>query len=192
VKLALKLIIPAIAAGSMLAAGVLPSSAATAKTDAQRPSITLDGTTYYQLKNHDGKCLDETGGSKTAGTPAQQWSCNGNPQQYWAVIYNDTGFALIKNYNSGMCLSVKDNDPNGGGEVWQWPCSNSNAYENWDPYYTGSGDWYIYYNTAACDFPEQDSCGLHPDVNSTANGAIIFDQVVSSTAYYWETGSAHS
>jgi hypothetical protein len=192
VKLALRLIVPAIAAGSMLAAAALPSSAAIAKTVAATPrsSITVDGTTYYQIKNHDGKCLDETGGSKKEGVPVQQWSCNGNPQQYWAVIYNDTGFALVKNYNSGMCLSVKDNDPNGGGEVWQWPCSNSNTYENWDPYYTSSGDWFIYYNTAACDFPEQDSCGWHPDANSTANGAIIYDQVVSSTAYYWETGSA--
>ena len=186
----LRLVIPVIAAGSMLAVFALPSSAATARTAIPRASITVDGTTYYQLKNHDGKCLDMIGGSKTKGTAAQQWACNGNAQQYWAFIGLSDEDDLIKNYNSGLCLSIKDNDINGGGEVWQWPCSDGNAFENWSFYDTHSGDWYIVYNTAACDYPEQDSCGMHPDSNSTANGAVIYDQVVSSTAYYWEVGSA--
>jgi hypothetical protein len=191
VKALLKLIIPAIAAGSMLAVAALPSSAAIAKTATVRPSITVDSTTYYQLKNHDGKCLDMTGASKSKGTPAQQWACNGNAQQYWAFVINKSNEDyLIKNYHSGLCLSIKNNDAKGGGEVWQWPCSDSNAFENWSFYYTHSGDWYILYNTAACDYPEQDSCGMHPDSNSTANGAVIYDQVPSSTAYYWEVGSA--
>lgn len=198
-KLTRKLIIPAIAAGAMLAVGALPASAAisrsatpsaTTRTAAPRSSITADSVTYYQIINHDGKCLDETGGSTANGVAPQQWACNGNPQQYWAVIYNDTGYALIKNYNSGKCLSILDNNSKGGAAVIQWTCDNADAWENWDPYYTGSGDWFIYYNTASCSFPESDSCGMHPDGNQTGNGWKIYDQVVSSTAYYWKTGGA--
>lgn len=40
------------------------------------------GLGYYVL-GHAGNCLDDTGGSATAGTPMQLWSCNDLSPQIW-------------------------------------------------------------------------------------------------------------
>ncbi|CAN5156565.1 hypothetical protein BH11MYX1_BH11MYX1_01840 [soil metagenome] len=40
------------------------------------------GLGYYRL-GHAGSCLDDTGGSVTAGTPMQLWSCNDLSPQIW-------------------------------------------------------------------------------------------------------------
>jgi hypothetical protein len=49
------------------------------------PAAAAPATTYYQIINHDGLCLDMTGASKANGADAQQWGCDGHAQQYWEV-----------------------------------------------------------------------------------------------------------
>ncbi len=94
---------------------------------------------YYQLINHDGKCLDVPGGSGAGGLRMQQWSCNTNDWQYWDV--HPSGFygegQLIENFYTKKCLSV-DGDTQPGAPVVQENCTPDSASQNWYPEYTAA------------------------------------------------------
>jgi Ricin-type beta-trefoil lectin domain-like len=124
-------------------------------------------------------CLDMTNGSKSAGTIAQIWTCNGLPQQYWSFpVTTEGGAFLIKNENSGLCLSILHNSTALGAAVIQWSCVTSGAdkFEDW--YRLGSGPY---------DFGNfGDGLVMHPSGCGTRNGSGIFMNVPDQcTADLW-------
>ena len=149
---------------------------------------------YYQLVNHDGKCLDVPGGSSQGGQIMQQWSCNGNEWQYWDVI--PTGYygggQLIENYYTKKCLSV-DGDTQPGAPVVQENCTADSASQNWYPEYTGSGSWDQYWNVASCDIAGNNECGIHPSGGGTTDGKKIYVQYPNAanslSSFSWELGA---
>jgi hypothetical protein len=173
----------------MSAAGLIVASLGAA------PSAVAQTVQYRQIINYDGKCLDMTGGSRSNGTQAQQWGCNGNSQQYWGYVPTNAGGYLIENYKSGKCLSILKNDPNPGGAVTQWTCdfSGSNAYELW--YLGGIGNWTILYNIGTRNHRTCGSavweCAMHPSGNGTSNGLKIYNNVCGASCnptYGWRNG----
>jgi hypothetical protein len=96
--------------------------------------------------------MDITNGS-TSTAPLQQWSCNTNAQQDWTLISvvapNGQPSLLIKNDNSGKCLSILNNGPNPGGQVIQWTCNTvgGDYWEDWQQgCSTGLSGWCWWYN----------------------------------------------
>ncbi len=104
-----------LAAVVLVAFVVLPSAAlAWSSTYSQ----IADGNTGYS------SCLDVTGGSSANGTPIQQWSCNGDAQQQWALASTSTtGYFEVVNENSGSCLDVTGGSSANGTRIQQWSCN---------------------------------------------------------------------
>jgi hypothetical protein len=168
----------ALIAAGLLTAAAAPAGAAPAAAAAAVPKC-IHG--WCELINHDGKCLDVIGGSTSAGTPVQQWTCNGRQQQYWAFYPT----RQIRNLHSGMCLSILGNDPNPGGEVIQWNC-NFTGSDRWEDWANGIGGGLgrfgiVFYSDGSC----QGSCAMHPSGGGTGNGAKIYMNGPVGTSYQW-------
>jgi hypothetical protein len=169
--------------------GVMSLSAAPAGAVTRSSDV---ATSFFQFINNDGKCLDMTGGSLNNGTDAQQWRCNGNLQQYWGLVlvtFEHNGYDLIENYNSGKCLSILNNNDDPGADVIQYTCnfSGSDPYEDWTPFYTGTGTWFAYYNRGTCAYPKQ-PCAMHPSGGGTTDGKKITTNFSTDNSYLWKLG----
>lgn len=143
---------------------------------------------YFHLVNHDGKCLDMTNASRSNGAQPQQWTCNQKSRQFWDVYSTPKGY-LIKNYNSGKCLSTADNP---GAKVVQEPCDRSRASERWDALYSGNGTWFVYASlgTGSCQVDSNTECAIHPSGSHTANGLKIFVNFPNPiNGYLWKLGA---
>jgi hypothetical protein len=86
---------------------------------------------YQQIINNDERCLGVDGGSTARGARIRDWSCNGNDDQYWALI--DTGVAgtsYIVNFKSGYVIGVLNASTANGAELVQWS-RNTNGDQYW-------------------------------------------------------------
>ncbi|GEM_PF-3533917 len=108
-----------------------------------------------------------------SGTQAIQFTCNSNDSQYWQFASGSQG-TLLKNLHTGLCLDIKNNDPDPGGAVVQEPCDGSDGFQNW--FLGGSGTVFVFYDIATrpnCGGLSSE-CAIHPDGNSSGNGAQIY------------------
>jgi Ricin-type beta-trefoil lectin domain len=138
---------------------------------------------YQRIVNFDGRCLDMTGRSTAKGVQPQQWTCNGGSNQEWAFNIPGRWDTLIKNKNSGLCLSILNNNLNPGSEVIQWTCDPNDSFENWIT--GGQGNFIEFYNDGneqpggrLCGDVFGDTsgarCAMHPNSDGTANGDRIY------------------
>jgi Ricin-type beta-trefoil lectin domain len=174
----------ALALLGLAAVGTATSSAAAAK-----PATTLS---YYKFVNYDGKCLDAAGGSGTG--KVQQYGCNNNLWQYWAVYPSGKNGDLIQNYWTGQCLAADGNSP--GSAVIQRACNPSSNAQNWYYNYTGSGAWEYYLSyqvSGGCDILAETEFGMHPSGGSSQDGKGIYIQFPNPQnnlhSFWWELGA---
>jgi hypothetical protein len=175
----------AIALLGLAAVGTATSSAAVV-----RPATTLP---YFKFVNYNGKCLDAANGSGTG--KVQQWGCNSNLWQYWAVYSSGHGAGfLVQNYWTGRCLAADGDTP--GSTVVQQACNPSSRAQNWLAPYTGAGGWYEYISaqvTGGCNATEGQPCGMHPCGASSQDGKGICLQLPNAQnnlhSFYWELGA---
>ncbi|HSX05483.1 MAG TPA: RICIN domain-containing protein [Candidatus Saccharimonadales bacterium] len=78
-------------------------------------------TSYYTIQPLDGGnyCLDVPGASKTAGVQLEQWTCNGQQNQQWMVLWWNFSYGQgyqIWNRNSFLCIDIN------GTKIVQNPC----------------------------------------------------------------------
>lgn len=170
----------AVALLGLAAAGTATSSMASVKS--------ATTVSYFQIVNHDGKCLDAEGGSATGRV--QQWGCNGNLWQYWAVLTSGhfSGL-LIKNMWTGQCLADSGNSP--GSAVVQRTCNSSSIAQNWYAEHT-TGNWDQYesaQNTGGCNVTAEEACDMHPSGGSSQDGKGIYAQFPNDQSYLWELGA---
>ena|ERR1700730_5255462 len=141
-------------------------------------------TTYGEIINYgDGKCLDMTGGSKSPGAQAQQWSCNGRPQQFWTYISVGGGLYLVQNKNSGLCLSILHNNTGNGAAVIQWNCNHAGTDR--------CEDWQFLPTGPTPDFmgPECDVYFMHPSGDGIRNGLKMYMGSGAQNSYLWTATS---
>lgn len=172
----------------LVAVAVLGLTAAGTATSSMASVKSATTVSYFQLVNHDGKCLDAEGGSATGRV--QQWGCNGNLWQYWS--FTPSGHfsgTLIKNMWTGQCLADSGNSP--GSEVVQRSCDGSSIAQNWYSEHIGGGNWDQYesaQNTGGCNVTAEEACDMHPSGGSSQDGKGIYAQFPSDQSYLWELG----
>jgi hypothetical protein len=171
---------------ALMAAGPATSSAAAVRTSPTTHS-------YFKLvNNNSGKCLDTAEGSATG--KVQQWSCNNNLWQYWAIYPSGNDGYLIQNYWTGQCLAANGNTP--GSAVIQRTCNPNSHAQNWYANYTGTGAWFYYITaqvTGGCVYAAEEPCAIHPSGGSTDNGKGAYIQFPNSAnvlrSFWWEEGA---
>ena len=100
------------------------------------PSGESGGTTpppssVVPLRNrHSNLCLDNNNWATAAGSPVQQWTCNGLTVQQWEMRPLADGYVEIVNRHSGLCLDNKDWATAAGSPVQQWTC-NGLSVQQW-------------------------------------------------------------
>ncbi|MGW2251034.1 RICIN domain-containing protein [Kitasatospora sp. NPDC001660] len=108
---------------------------ADARTDDGAPVVeatcTGDASQQWKVTNgfvvnvNSGKCLEDPGWSKAAGTAIDQWSCNSGDNQRWGKV-NVNGDTLdIVNFSSGLILDVSGGNSADGTPVIQWYANNN-------------------------------------------------------------------
>jgi hypothetical protein len=86
---------------------------------------------FYSIVSwHDGKCVDDPGGSQASGAQIQQFTCNGTVAQLWEKQFVDNVHFRLRVAASGQCMAVKDASQDEGAPVVQNPC-NSNFNQQW-------------------------------------------------------------
>ncbi len=129
---------------------------------------------YYPLQSGaSGDVIDVQGGSLSAGAPIIQWYNNGTSNQLWKFPANDGQDDVIKNQNSGMCLTT---DGIAGHQLFQEPCYDGSWFvkQIWVAHtYTVPSPWLGTFTEAWFTNP---ASGLVIDVNhesGLAGAAII-------------------
>jgi hypothetical protein len=134
-------------------AGVLVATIAT--LPAAAPAFAASAGPYQVKFAHSGKCMDDTAGSITDGTPIQQWECAGATAwnatfQEWSFDWTDNGFARLRNHRSGKCLNVQGRSTADGAAVIQFTCGQASGNDEWKgEYVTTLGDGDDYYRLRA-------------------------------------------
>jgi GH25 family lysozyme M1 (1,4-beta-N-acetylmuramidase) len=83
------------------------------------------GPTGRIVLDNDGKCIDDTGASKADGTRIQIWTCNGEKQQNWTLVQDETLRVF------GMCLDDENGGTANGNPVQLYTCGAGNANQRW-------------------------------------------------------------
>ena len=99
---------------------------------------------YHIQFRHSGKCLDNYRGSSAEYNKIQQWTCvAGNGSQKWYFDWAHSGYAWIRNAQTGKCLAVADPEGGNGTLVVQRTCA-SLASQLWKGtlVYDGNPDYY--------------------------------------------------
>lgn len=113
-------VVPALAAGALLAASAVPAQAA----PAVRPFITGVFENYST-----GMCLGLGGGHGDAD--AVVWRCNGASNQTWAA-QTPTASEHITNGIPGQCLGVAGGSTGEGADVVGWTCQSAARNQDWE------------------------------------------------------------
>lgn len=169
--------------------GVAPAHAIGSERTVAVPAAFPDNEVEI-VNDHAGKCLDVTDGSTDIGTPIQEWSCHGRPEQLWRKpVFSDGVFPLISVNSNGLCLDIAANVPQDGDRVVQYPCaywwygSNLRTTQMWRwEAAQGFGEWLVNVYSGLC---------LAMSPNTSANGtSIVVGACGTTTAKYWhvETG----
>jgi Ricin-type beta-trefoil lectin domain len=122
-----RIIILAIAAGSLLAV-----SAGPAKAD---PAVSNDAYGGVHIINHDGLCLGISGGKDDA--PAGQFRCVTHPDQFWHWGTSSNGYKQLIN-GDGQCLGVAGGSDKYGARIVGWRC-NGHPDQYWTSYLVNEG-----------------------------------------------------
>jgi len=104
-----------------------------------------------------GKCLDVPGGSTTAGTQLDIWTCGGGSNQIWTA---SSGQLTVYSGGSQMCLDANSNRTTPGTKVDIWSC-NGGANQQWT------------LNANGTITGVQSGLCLDVTSASTANGALV-------------------
>jgi len=97
---------------------------------------------------NSAKCVDITGGSRTAGAAAIQWHCNGASNEAWTVQLYNGSFRIIEQ-QTGDCLVVSGSSKVAGAALVQEPCSGVSS-ELWSFTASGSNFQMINMNSGQC------------------------------------------
>ena len=92
------------------------------------PSATVNGVTYYQLKNANSHlCLAlADNGSVDNGTSLVQWQCNGASDQYWHFYpRHSQGPWEFHNLRSTKCVGLGGGSTAPDATVIEWGCDGS-------------------------------------------------------------------
>ncbi len=109
--------------------------AATAVALAVHPGI-AKAATYNKWLTRDGLCMGVQGGNMTPGTAIIAWTCDGSPNQSWALDANSgaPNYFLMRNEaNPSECLSVFQMATYNGAPLVIWPCKDfsDNQDQRW-------------------------------------------------------------
>lgn len=84
---------------------------------------------------HDFKCLDGAGWSKSPGANVQQYECHGGENQVFEILPVYSGIWLrgywIKSKHSGMCLDAAGWSKENGANIQLYPCHGGDN-QLWD------------------------------------------------------------
>jgi hypothetical protein len=105
------------------------------------PATTSSAGPYVIIAGHtlsgDPKCLDVPGASHQAGVQIIQYHCTpGANNEVWYFDWTDSGYARIRNAESGLCLNVAGAGGSGAAII-QWYCVNA-ANGQWRGTYQGT------------------------------------------------------
>jgi hypothetical protein len=85
---------------------------------------------YELIARNSGRCVDVLNGSAENGARAQQWTCNGGPQQKWAGPAVETvggvNYINLIAKHSGKCMDVTGASTANGAGIQQWTCNGGN------------------------------------------------------------------
>lgn len=140
--------------------------------------IIISGAQYKLTNQKSGLCLDDLGGSTTAGTQMGQWNDNGLNTQRWKADYMGSNNFRLTCMFSNLILDNKDGLTTSGNPIIQWTDNGSDA-QRWSINHMGSG----YYKLA------NKASGLILDVSggSTAPNALIVQNTDNgSTSQRWK------
>ncbi len=92
---------------------------------------------YYVVNHNSGKCLDLANGTTANGAKVQQWRCNGNPQQQWAVTQPASHVYMlapntIANIDQGWSYVL---------EVNGWSTANGGKVDIWQSHIGANQEW---------------------------------------------------
>ena len=87
------------------------------------------GATYRLASLASGQCFDVTGGSGSAGTKLQQWTCNSLDPQNWKLTSKGSGYFTLTSEQSGLCVDVPGGSKTKGVQVQQWTCNNTSTQQ---------------------------------------------------------------
>lgn len=128
--------------------------------------------------NHDGQCLDMR--STAADTQAQVEPCDGQSEQQWVWIQvGSSGFYLLQNDRSRLCLTIRNDYTGVGGKVVQFGCTTTDNFFQWflSPL---APDGVQIINRADHGFV------IHPALCTTAIGAEIYMNAANQCAVdFW-------
>ena len=118
----------------------------------------------------NGKCIDDTGWSRSQGTRLQLYSCLGNSNQHWYENITPCNYwagddeycAMIQNAYSGFCLDVQGNSSRWGTPAIQWGCNPADKAQLFKiepaPGTSGPPNWMLVASNGLClDDPNQSS-----------------------------------
>ena len=99
-----------------------------------------DNSAVVNIVNvNSGKCIDNGGGSQTAGNQFGQYDCNGNNNMKFSATLSADGSYSFINLVSGMCMDVWQATGNGPGAILdQFPCTGG-ASQKFDLIHYGDG-----------------------------------------------------
>lgn len=83
-------------------------------------NIIVDGAEYKFINTQSRLCLDDAGGSTTAGTQMIQWTDNKLDTQKWIARYEGNGYFKFINKFSGLCLDNLNGLSTSGNPIIQW------------------------------------------------------------------------
>lgn len=86
--------------------------------------IVPDPNAWYTIQAASSrKCLDVADKSSENGGNIQQWTCEGQLNQ-WFKFVEQSGYYNIEAYGNGKCLNVTDWSWDNSANIQQWDCEN--------------------------------------------------------------------
>ncbi|MEU7859320.1 non-reducing end alpha-L-arabinofuranosidase family hydrolase [Nonomuraea sp. NPDC049141] len=107
-------LVTAVLAGSMLALGTAPASAASVDTSAW----------YVLVNRNSGKALDVYNLATNDGARIVQWARNDGNQQQWQFVDSGGGYYRLRSRHSGKVLDVYNFSTTDGAAIVQWSDQN--------------------------------------------------------------------
>jgi Ricin-type beta-trefoil lectin domain len=109
---------------------------------------------YWTFNEYSHKCLTVLNASKDLNAPIIQYSCNSGLNERWeydpipcagtcarsgsrtfgGVTYNPVGLFMIKNLNSGKCITIKNSTHTSNQPLLQWTCGAPGSADIWEQY----------------------------------------------------------
>ncbi len=155
------------------------------------PTASASPLLAYTIRNANSNlCLDVYQGHSANGTNVDQWTCNGNSNQYWTRYF--VGYVggngapidiIVPNNSASSCLDVYGRSLSAGANVDIWTC-NSGLNQDWVDVYSSGYDFYYDYNTLVNN--PSHIMALDVQNASKASGANVWQwSVTYGTSQFW-------